>query len=293
MNVLITGGNGFIGTELAELLHKDYRVTIIDRNTDNQSKTLNIKYINEDLQNFEAIKPFFQRIDAVFHMAADISIEDSIEKCREVATNNYISTLNVLELCKINQINRCIFSSTAAVYKDKKCSAQYLETDTTYALNPYSASKLACEILCQTYSEVYNIDTIILRYFNVFGVNTRKKKYKSVLPSFIENKTNNKPLIIYGDGKQTRDFVHVQDVANANLCAMKCKEKFSGEIFNIGSGRSVSIKQIADSLSTNISFKPEKHGEIKFSCANIEKAQKILNWGSYKPIIDWIKNNYG
>jgi UDP-glucose 4-epimerase len=290
MNILVSGGKGFIGHNLVRELKNKHNVTVIDRNKNKTFEESGVKYINLDLTNFKKIKPFFEGIDIIFHMAAEISIEDSISNPLKIFKNNYISTLNILEMCRIFNVKKLVFSSTAALYKDTALKSS--EDDIVHAINPYAASKLACEILCRNYANTYNLETVILRYFNVFGENPRNKKYKSVLPSFIERIKEKKPLLIYGSGNQTRDFVHVQDVVQANISAMTFEDKLYGEVFNIGSGKAHSIKQIAETLSREICFYPARDGEIQFSCANIKKIKTKLKWKPSTDIIKWLKQNY-
>ena len=220
----------------------------------------------------------------MFHLAADISIEKCIEHPHETMLNNCVSTINVLEACKQRKVKNLIFSSTAALYKDLNKEV-YFENDELETLNTYSSSKLTGENLCKIYFSLYGVKTTILRYFNVFG--NGSNNYRSVLNSFKNQYENNNSLVIYGDGKQTRDFIYVEDVVDANIKASLIDGDSS--IYNIGSGNSISIIDLARKFSDNIIFKDARVGEVKHSRADISKASKDLNWKPSIDLIQWLK----
>lgn len=285
--ILITGGCGFIGEILVNKLSSDNRVIIIDKKNNLQIKE---KIYQKDLTNIKDVLPLFKGVDIVFHLASDISIKYCIESPNESLYNNILVNNNVLECCKKHKIKRLIYSSSAAVYKQKKTNTSYIETDKVEPLNPYSLSKLYGENLCKIYWDLYGIETISLRYFNVYGNSKITNNYASVLNNFLWSHKNNMPLSINGDGNQTRDFVHVDDVVNANLLASTIKLDQYGEIFNVGSGSSITINEIARTISNNVVYNPSLNGELYYSKANISKINNLLKWAPKKNLLKWIKN---
>jgi len=273
MKSLVTGSGGFIGSFLVKkLIELGDEVVCLDLKS------------GIDLKNYDNILPLFNNIDRVFHLAADISIEKCIEHPHETMLNNCVSTINVLEACKQSKVKKFIFSSTAALYKDLNKEV-YFENDELETLNTYSSSKLTGENLCKIYFSLYGVKTTILRYFNVFG--NGSNNYRSVLNSFKNQYENNNSLVIHGDGKQTRDFIYVEDVVDANIKASLIDGDSS--IYNIGSGNSISIIELARKFSNNIIFKDARVGEVKHSRADISKASKDLNWKPSIDLIQWLK----
>ena len=295
MKSLVTGGRGFIGSALVHKLTHEYNddVIVIDNNSSNSSNNSvikGVKYYDFDLKDFDKILPLFKGIDRVFHLAADVSIDFCNRNPRVAGINNSNITLNTLECCKLNGIKRYVFSSTAAVYKQKNKKTKYKESDKTDVLNLYSASKLFGENLCKIYQSLYDLETVSLRYFNVFGSSMKKSPYSSVVINFLDCKKQNKPLIIKGRGDQTRDFVFVEDVAEANILASTLNLKKYGDIYNVGSGRNISILSLAKRISPKYIFLNERRGDIKNSCADISKLKKHFKWSPSVKIENWLKS---
>jgi UDP-glucose 4-epimerase len=291
MRSLVTGGQGFIGSVLVKKLLNECKddVIVIDNNSSNNKNNFNVKgakYYNVDLNNFDKIFPLFKDVDRVFHLAADVSIEFCNKNPRISGINNSNITLNTLECCRLNKVKKYIYSSTSAVYEQKNTKLK--ETDNVRPLNLYSASKLFGENLCKIYYDLYGVETICLRYFNVFGSSMKKSPYSSVLVNFLNNESENKPLIVHGNGKQTRDFVFVEDVAQANIIASTLKLKKYGKIYNIGSGKSMSIIDLAKKISNNITFVKSRSGDIKNSCSDIKRLKKDFNWKPEVKIEKWL-----
>jgi nucleoside-diphosphate-sugar epimerase len=296
MKSLVTGGKGFIGSKLVEkLLKEENSVIVIDNNTSNNNNNFivgNASYYDLDLKNFDDILPLFEGVDRCFHLAADISIDYCNKSPRESGLNNSNITLNTLEACRLNNVKKFIFSSTSAVYENNFNKIFYSEEDKTNPLNLYSASKLYGENLCKIYYNLYGIETISLRYFNVYGDNNSISPYSSVLVNFLNNKKEKKPLLIYGDGLQTRDFVNVDDVVDINIKAStSCLDEY-GETFNVGTGKSISIKTLASLISDDIKFTEQKKAELKNSCANIDKTKNYFDWTAKICIQEWLKNKH-
>ena len=287
MKSLVTGGAGFIGSNLVEkLLEQGDMVVVVDNESANTHKET---YWNDDAINIQmdvndpAMKNAVTGIDRIFHLAADISIQYSIENPVGTYANNVHGLLNVLEIARKQNIKKVVFSSTAAIYglTDKVC----VETDTPNPLNPYSVSKLAGEHLMKMYNDLYGIQTVSLRYFNVYGPRQSDTgQYAPVVGIFQKQKAQNSALTIVGDGKQTRDFIHVSDIAAANILV---SELDVTGVYNVGTGVEYSVNQIADMISgvqRNIS---PRVGEAKRSLADSSKIRS-LGWEPKVKLEDWV-----
>ncbi len=287
MKSLVTGGAGFIGSNLVEkLLEQGDMVVVVDNESANTHKET---YWNDDAINIQmdvndpAMKNAVTGIDRIFHLAADISIQYSIENPVGTYANNVHGLLNVLEIARTQGIKKVVFSSTAAIYglTDKVC----VETDTPDPLNPYSVSKLAGEHLMKMYNDLYGIQTASLRYFNVYGPRqSNTGQYAPVVGIFQKQKAQNSALTIVGDGKQTRDFVHVSDVAAANILV---SESDATGVYNVGTGVEYSVNQIADMISDVQRNIPPRVGEAKRSLADSSKIRS-LGWEPKVKLEDWV-----
>jgi UDP-glucose 4-epimerase len=283
--VIVTGGAGFIGSTLVDkLIEQGIKVTILDNLSTGKQKNINPKatFIKCDLakpishhSNLAGDGRVFKGVDTVFHLAALPQVQYSIENPTD--NNNLISTINVLEAAKQSNVKRVIFSSTCALYGNPK----YTPIDENHpieTLSPYALHKLIGEYYCKMYSLIYNLDTACLRYFNVYGDRmSNTGAYRSVLSVFKEQSKNNHPLTIVNDGKQRRDFIHVNDIVNANILCANRSEPFNGDIFNVGTGEAYNINQIADFFG-GIKKYGEKRIEPTNSIANNKKIKKALNW---------------
>lgn len=293
MRYIVTGGCGFIGSHIVDKLTEENNEVIVIDNVSSSSRDeyfFNKKatYYDYDLCDYDFIISLFENIDCVFHLAAEISIPYCIKNPNQSMRNNTISTLNVLEAARNQNVKRVIFSSTCAVYGNKFFLPSY-ETNPTQPLNTYSLSKQSGEELCKLYYNLYGLETIVLRYFNVYGDRQPSKgSYAPVMAIFLKQKNNNEPLTLFGDGYQTRDFVNVYDVVDANLIASKVTLTSYGEIFNVGTGIGISIKEVADLISSNQIYLPERPGEVIHSRANIDKIRKI-GWEPKVDLRQWIK----
>ena len=287
-NVIVTGGAGFIGHHLVNKLYSiGYNILVIDNlssgliNNLNFNKNIYFKKIDirdnlEDL--FFEFKP-----EIIFHLAAIPSVPFSIQN--KVLTNdvNVSGTLNLLELSLKNNVKRFIFSSSSSVYGGTRSDGPSLESDIPNPMSPYALQKLIGEQYCKLYSS-YGLDTCILRYFNVFGeVQRPDSSYAAVIPSFLNHKVNNTIPIIYGDGEQMRDFCHVSNIVEANICAAKRIAPIYGEVFNIGSGHNISINDVARFFNFKyIKYLPARDGDIKISLSDISKAKALLGFNILK-----------
>ncbi len=287
MKSLVTGGAGFIGSNLVEkLLEQGDMVVVVDNESANTHKET---YWNDDAINITmdvndpAMKNAVTGIDRIFHLAADISIQYSIENPVGTYANNVHGLLNVLEIARTQGIKKVVFSSTAAIYglTDKVC----VETDTPDPLNPYSVSKLAGEHLMKMYNDLYGIQTVSLRYFNVYGPRQSDTgQYAPVVGIFQKQKAQNSALTIVGDGKQTRDFIHVSDIAAANILV---SELDVTGVYNVGTGVEYSVNQIANMISSVQRNIPSRVGEAKRSLADSSKIRS-LGWEPKVKLEDWV-----
>lgn len=276
MKYLITGGCGFIGSNLVDfLIKKDHEVVVIDNESSEVVyKNPEAKYFKYSITDIKKTNNLYKNIDCVFHMAAKARIQKCIKDPIETTKTNYLGTNAVLECCKNNNVRRIIFSSTSSIYGNSVSPQK--ETDFPNCLNVYSLSKFCAEQLCNFYNKTYGLDVGILRYFNVYGKRESKKgPYASVLGIFRKQKRKNKSLTVVGDGSQKRDFTDVRDVINANLLLCNYELKLNSEVFNVGSGRNISILEVANKISDDITFLPERLGESKETLADITKISKL------------------
>jgi len=294
MKALVTGGAGFIGSNLVEeLISKGWDVIVID----NQSAECNEKfYWNEkssnhilDICDYEKTRPLYDEVDYVFHLAAESRLQPAIENPINAVVKNSVGTCTVLQCAREAGVKKVMYSSTSSAYGLNKFPNY--ETDPNDCLNPYSVSKVSGEELCKMYTKLYGLKTIVFRYFNVYGERSPTMgQYAPVIGIFLKQKSEGNPLTIVGDGLQRRDFVHVKDVVSANILSAETDidPDYYGTVFNIGSGENISVLEIANIISENQVFIPERSGEAKTTLANIDKARTVLNWKPVVKLEEWI-----
>ena len=292
---LVTGGAGFIGSNLVDyLIEQGHEVICVD----NESAECNDKFywndkacnIIGDITDYDFIKNCFKDVDYVFHLAAESRLQPAIKNPIEAVYKNCVGTTTILQCAREAGVKRLIYSSTSSGYGFNP--SPNVETQPDDCLNPYSASKVAAEKFCKMYSDLYGLETVVLRYFNVFGERSPTRgQYAPVIGIFDRQKNNNEPLTIVGDGTQRRDFIYVGDVAKANLIAAEATldKKYFGQVFNIGSGINYSVQEIADAISDNQTYIPKRDGEMETTWSNIEKASEILSWKPEVDVLEWIK----
>lgn len=288
---LVTGGAGFIGSHLVDrLLGNRFEVTVLDNVSTGRMENLvhhwnrkNFHFVKGDIRDFELVKKAVMDVDVVFHEAALVSITRSVEN--PVLTNdvNVTGTLNLLKACLDVGVKRFIHASSSSVYGEIETLPKH-EDLPPQPISPYAVSKLAAENYVKVFHEVYGLETISLRYFNVYGPRQAYGPYSGVITIFINRLMNNQPPIIYGDGEQMRDFTYVQDVVEANILAME-KKSAPGEVFNIGTGVATTINQLATLLLQivgKVNLKPvyenPRPGDIRRSYADVSKARGILGY---------------
>ena len=288
-NILVTGGAGFIGSNLVKhLIDTENSVTVLDNFTsgyrDNLKSFSSIKIIEGDIRDKITIETAMKNIDIIFHLAASVGNKRSIDNPIMDAETNVLGTLQILESARRNGVHKIITSSSAGNFGELK-TIPIKEDHPIEPDSPYGCTKLCEEKLCLSYAKLYDIEAICLRYFNVYGQNQRFDAYGNVIPIFVFNMLKNKPILIYGDGEQTRDFVHVDDVVQANIKAAETIG-ISGA-FNIASGKRVTINQLVKYISKNdkveIKYTPERRGDVRHSLADISLANEKFN---YNPMVD-------
>jgi len=286
MKILVTGGAGFIGSNLVDrLINEGYKVFVIDNLSGGKKENLNKKAIfyKDDIYHLNKILPLFKEIDYVFHLAANPRVVFSVENPIESHKFNVNGTLNVLYASYKNKVKRLIFASSSAVYGNIK-KLPLKENTIPHPISPYGLHKLIGEFYCKLFSNLYNLETVCLRYFNVYGPRMDPEgPYALVIGKFLKLKKENKPLTIYGDGKQTRDFVYIDDVVLANILAMKSKKVGKGEVINICSGKNYSISYIAKLIGGKKVYLHPRKGEVRHTLGDNSLAKKLLNW---QPKID-------
>jgi len=295
--VLVTGASGFIGSHLVDqLLEKGYIVIGIDNmrtgrieNLADAKKTGQFRLLTEDIREDNLANQIEEDIDVIYHLAAISSVKMSIEDPLMVNDVNVRGTLNILEIARKLDVDRFIFSSSAAIYGDPK-EMPVKEDFSFKPLSPYASSKIAGEMYVNAYSMSYGIDSSILRYFNVYGPRQAYSEYSGVISIFINQALLGNPIIIDGDGEQTRSFVHVSDVARATILAGE-KQTAIGSTMNISGPELISIKQIAQIVSaqirdtkTEIVHGPPRIGDVKDSIGSIERAQRLLGFTPEIPL---------
>ena len=286
MRALVTGGAGFIGSNLVRLLvDKGIDVTVFDNLSSGYQANLaaipQINFISGDVRNADSVSDAAQGIDVVFHLAASVGNSRSILNPIEDSEINILGTLRVLEACRKQGVRKLVFSSSAGIFGELKTlpirEDHPLEPD-----SPYGASKLGAEKLCLAYSKLYDLEVVCLRYFNVFGVHQRYDAYGNVIPIFAHRLLQGVPITVFGDGEQTRDFVNVRDVAQANYLASTASG-VSGA-FNIGSATNVTINHLVNimgdvsGLEPRIDYAPPRQGDVRHSLADISLAYQRIGY---------------
>lgn len=266
--VIVTGGSGFIGGHIVRrLLEQGIEVVNIDIKLDPKL----------DVRDVDLLREKFVGADTVFHLAALPSVPYSIEHPLDTNETNLTGTLNVLVAARDARVKRVIFSSSAAVYGQQDV-LPVQEDAPKRPMSPYAMQKLSSEEYLELFSRIYEVETVSLRYFNVFGEGQNPDgPYASAIPKFLKMRSEGEPLTIFGNGEQTRDFVHVSDVVAANIAAATSQKVGRGESINIASGSEATINEIARLIGGEVNYLPPRL-EIKNSVASIDKARHLLDW---------------
>ena len=289
---LVTGAAGFIGSNLVDyLLEKGHSVVCVDDESANNEKFhWNDKgwNVKADITDYKSMKNIMTGVDYVFHLAAESRLQSAIQNPIEAVQKNCVGTTVMLQCAREVGVKRFVYSSTSSGYGNNPYPN--VETQPDDCLNPYSASKIAGEKFCKMYTDLYGLETVVLRYFNVFGDRSPQRgQYAPVIGIFQRQRDAGEPLTIVGDGSQRRDFVHVEDVARANyLASLMPLKGHEGEVFNVGTGSAYSIKEIADAISDDQVYIPKRDGEMETTFADISKIGEVIGWKPEIDVLDWI-----
>ncbi len=294
MKSLVTGGAGFIGSNLVEtLLGVGHTVVCVDNeSSDAHDKPYwnnNSTNIRGDIRDYTLMSSAMKDVDFVFHLAAEARIQPAIENPINAVSVNDLGTATVLQCARENQIKKFMFSSTSAAYG--RNNSPNVETQQPDALNPYSVTKLNGENLCKMYTELFGLRTVIFRYFNVYGPRQPVRgQYAPVLGIFKRQKDAGEKLTIVGDGNQRRDFVHVEDVARANVMAALGDPSGDvyGEVYNVGTGQNFSVNEIAEMFQHPKTYIAPRPGEARVSLANNQKIRNTFGWSPTHDLEKWV-----
>jgi len=298
MKILVTGGAGFIGSHIVDLLiEQGNQVVVIDNLSTGKAENVNkdaIFYQMDLLDQRLSQILLIERPEVVIHQAAQTQVPRSIEDPNFDANTNILGTIRLLEACRESRVRKVIFASTAAVYGNPK----YLPIDERHPIRPlsgYGVGKFAAEQYLYVYHQLYGLEYTVLRYANVYGLRQDAKGEGGVISIFIDRVAQEKPISIYGDGEQTRDYIYVEDVARANVAAI---HRGNQEVFNIGTGVKTSINQLVE-LLVQITGKPivkdykaERSGDIKESSFDHRKAQTMLRWEPKTALLEGLRKTY-
>jgi len=304
LRALVTGGAGFIGSNLVDLLADEgHDVAILDDLSSGYSQNLRpeVEFFECDVSDADGVSSAAAGCDVIFHLAASVGNTRSIEHARRDSEVNVLGTLAVLEAARSAGIGRVVFSSSAGVFGELK-TLPIAEDHPQEPDSPYGVSKLAGEKMCLVYNKLYGMKNICLRYFNVYGGRQRYDAYGNVIPIFAERILRGRPIVILGDGEQTRDFVNVKDVARANYLAGTAAD--ASGAFNIGSGTRVTINELARIMSEGAGAAVEivhgnpRPGDVRDSLAAIDAAERALGFGpsvgldeGLREYLDWLRDD--
>ena len=295
MKYVVTGGAGFIGSNLVDkLVGESHKVHVIDNFISGKKKNCNKKAIYHkidisDPSNLKLISDVIKNTDTVFHCAALARVQPSLIDPIKYEMNNTIGLVNMLKSSVDKNVRRFIYSASSSAYgsTDKLPSK---ESDKPNPISPYANQKYYGELCCKMFSKAYKIETVSLRYFNVYGERQNLGgAYATVVGIFLNQLKNGNPLSINGDGNQRRDFTYVGDVVNANILSSKSSLVGSGEVINIGSGKNISINNLADFIGGRKKYL-DPVNEPFANLADIKKAKKLLDWEPTIDLESWIKN---
>ena len=293
MKYVVVGGAGFIGSNIVDkLVEQNHEVVVIDNLSTGKRENINpkvkLEYIDiSDPKQDKNMTEVMKGADSVFLLAAKARVQPSIEEPVEYEVNNTIGTLNVLKCASDAGVRRVVYSASSSAYGNTE-KLPSVESDPVNPLSPYGAQKYYGEVMCKMFSEVYGLETVSLRYFNIYGERQNVGgAYAMVIGIFVDQLLNGKPMTIRGDGEQRRDFTYVGDVVNANILASQSENVGNGEVINIGNGDNRSINDIADMIGGDrVNVDPVI--EPKATLADNSKAEKLLGWKPTQNIEDWV-----
>ena len=299
MKSLVTGGAGFIGSNLVDaLLDMGHEVVVIDNEYSDAHDHLywnddadNHKY---DIRDYENTRPLYDDVDYVFHLAAEARIQPAILNPIGAISINSVGTCTVLQCAREAKVKKLMYSSTSAAYGMN--SQPNVETQPDDCLNPYSVSKVNGEKLCKMYTDLFGLDTVIFRYFNVYGERQPVRgQYAPVIGIFLRQLASGEILTIVGDGQQRRDFTYVKDIVNANIMAAisNADKEVYGQVYNVGSGINYSINEVASMISKDVKHISPRVGEARISLASVDKIYETFAWKPQQDLKEWIGKQIG
>lgn len=288
---LVTGGAGFIGSNIVKaLVEKGEDVRVLDNFSTGKRENVEsfldkIELVEGDIRSYQMVKDAVDEVDFILHQAALPSVPRSVKDPVTTSEVNVTGTLNVLEAARQAKVKRVVYASSSSIYGDNEILPK-TEDMLPKPLSPYAVAKLAGEKYCQVFTRIFGLETVALRYFNVFGPNQDpNSQYSAVIPKFINTIKKGKQPVIYGDGEQSRDFTYVENVVQANVLACESgMEELSGEVFNIACGKRITVNYLIESINNilNKNIKAEnaepRIGDVRHSLANIGKAQQFLGY---------------
>ncbi len=288
--VLVTGGAGFIGSHIvAGLLEKGYQVKVIDNLSTGDRAHLapvmkRIDFQSGDILDEATLARAMKGCDFVFHEAALRSVPESFKRPLEYNKVNVDGTFAVLKVAKENNVKRVVYAASSSAYGNTSASPLH-EGLVPGPVSPYAVSKLAGELYCRMFTEIHGLETVCLRYFNVFGERQDPtSQYSSVIPRFILSVLEGRSPIIYGDGMQSRDFTYVKNVVDANLTALRAGERACGEVFNVGQGNSIKVRELLEKINALLGkdvkpdYQPARTGDVLRTQADMAKSKRFLGF---------------
>ncbi len=288
--VLVTGGAGFIGSHLVDkLISRGYSVVVLDNFHSGEMKSFceilgraSFEVIEGDIRDRKAVREAMDGVDAVVHLAALIDVEESVNNPLETHDVNVNGTLNVLNEAVRSGVRKLLFASSTAVYGEGN-PLPLKEEHSLNPISPYAASKISAEGYCRAFNNCYGLGTVILRYFNIYGPRQKHGAYSGVITRFLQSALEDEPLVVYGDGKQTRDFIHADDVVDATILALE-KANSKGETFNVCTGRPTAVNELAEIVKEVIGkdlkviYDRPRKGDVKNNYGDPSKAGNILGF---------------
>lgn len=304
--IVITGGAGFIGSHIAEEIAKEYEVVIVDnlddyyspeikkQNLDLLLKNKNVSFVNGDIRDLALLKQVIDPdVEFVFHEASQAGVRISVDNPFKPNDVNVLGTLNVLQASLDAGIKRVINASSSSVYGKVKY-LPFDESHPTKPVSPYGVSKLAAEHYCRVFYEVYGLPTVSLRYFTVYGPRMRPDLAISI---FTRKMLSNEPIIIYGDGEQTRDFTYIDDIVRAN-CKLLRTNAADGRVLNIGSGHRITVNELIAHLrditksTSEVMYSSKQMGDAEHTLADISLAGRLIDYSPKVPLVEGLSQYY-